>query len=178
MSELFEICDAHGEALGQLPRETVHRCGAWHKAAHVLLFHSDGRLWLQRRAWDKDIGAGLWDFSVGEHLVPGESFEAGARRGLEEELGLTGLVLEPLGPMTRFRLQLHARGIDDAELQRAFRAVHDGPLHPDPEEVAEVRLIRLDDFGSELGRNPAGFTPWLLHHAERLGLLGGSDEDR
>lgn len=178
MSETFEICDAAGHVVGHLPRDVVHRCGAWHKAAHVLLFHSDGRLWLQRRAWDKDIGAGLWDFSVGEHLRPAESFEDGARRGLEEELGLTGLELEPIAPMARFRLALPERLVDDAELQCAFRAVHDGPLQIDPQEVAEVRLIALDELERELRENQKDYTPWLCHHAERLGLTGRRSADR
>ncbi len=165
---MFEICDASGRAVGRLPRDVVHRCGAWHKAAHVLLYRSDGRLWLQRRAWNKDIGAGLWDFSVGEHLQPGESFLDGARRGLAEELGVGGLELEALGPMTRFRLELHERCIDDAELQCAFRAAYDGPLRPDPGEVAEVRLVRIAELERGLRDRPQDYTPWLRHHARRL----------
>ena len=110
MSELFETFDEAGRPTGLVERSVVHTKGLWHRAAHVWLFTSDGRLHVQRRAADKDLYPNLWDFSVGEHLTPGESFEDGARRGLQEELNVTDVILEPMGEVRRMRLTGVARG--------------------------------------------------------------------
>lgn len=68
MSELFETVDETGRARGLVARDIVHRDGLWHRSSNVFLFHPDGRLYLQRRAQDKDVCPDLWDLSVGEHL--------------------------------------------------------------------------------------------------------------
>ena len=88
MSELFEAFDDDGASLGLVPRETVHQLGLWHRSVHIILHNYAGEMLLQRRSLDKDLYGGLWDYAVGEHLKPGESFDAGAARGLQEELGV------------------------------------------------------------------------------------------
>ena len=168
---MFETCDVFGVPVGLLPRERVHRRGSWHKAAHVLLLRSTGELWLQQRSPDKDIGAGLWDFSVGEHLQPGERFVDGAHRGLREELGVEGVRLTPLGGMGRFAFVDVARGILDRELQQTFVGWYDGGLVPDAVEVAAVRHLSLSVLADEMESRPGDFTPWLHQGVKRIGLL-------
>lgn len=169
--ECFETFDDAGRPMGLVPRHEVHARGLWHRSAHVLLFTPAGALWLQRRADDKDLFAGCWDLSVGEHLKPGESYLAGAIRGLAEELGVTGVPLTPLGELFRAVNHLPHQGLIDRELQQAFRGVHDGPVRPCPDEVAEVRRISLADLAVWMARDPAAFTPWLAAELDRHALL-------
>ena len=171
MEELFETFDDAGRLTGLVERSVVHAQGLWHRAAHVWLFSSDGRLHIQRRAAHKDLYANLWDFSVGEHLTPGESFEEGARRGLLEELDVTDVLLEPIGELRKMRLDAPELGIKDFELQQGFRGCHDGPVTPDPDEVAEVRLIAMDELASWLDESPSAFTPWFVTDVFELGIL-------
>jgi len=169
--ELFETFDETGRPTGLVPRTEVHARGLWHRSAHVFLFRSDGGLYMQRRASTKDLYPGRWDFSVGEHLRPGEDYLDGARRGLREELGLEAVSLEPLGGVREFRCDVPALGIADHELQAAFRGLYDGPLEPDGIEVAEVRVVSAHELGDWLARAPEDFTPWLIHELrERPGL--------
>lgn len=171
MTELFETFDEAGKPGGLVERSVVHAQGLWHRASHVWLFAADGRLHVQRRAAHKDLYANLWDFSVGEHLQPGESFEEGAHRGLAEELGVTDAVLEPLGDERHMRLEMPDLGIKDFEVQRSFRAQYDGAITPDPDEVAEVRLVELDVLQTWLERAPEDFTPWFITDVFELGIL-------
>lgn len=171
MTELFETFDDAGRPLGLVPRDEVHARGLWHRAAHVLLFTGDGRLYVQRRADTKDICPGRWDLSVGEHLTPGESFEAGAHRGLAEELGVTDVALTPLAGVRSNRLDLPERGIRDHELQQAFRGVYDGPVTVDPTEVAAVDALSLADIEAWIAREPEAFTPWFLADLRTLELI-------
>lgn len=166
--EQFDILDDAGKPIGLAPRSEVHAKGLWHRAAHVLLFRSDGRLVLQQRQHGKDVCPGAWDLSVAEHLQPGESFAQGAMRGLQEELGVTSIAIEPLGEVVKFRLDLPEKKIRDYEFQRHFRGRFDGPLAPDGGEVAQVREIELPALRDEMRNNPGGFTPWFLNCATKL----------
>ena len=125
---------------------------------------------LQRRSADKDLYPGLWDFAVGEHLTPGESYVAAAARGVLEELGVE---TQPtlLGEPVRYVWEDLAVGVSDKELQQAFSVTHDGPFDVDPLEVAEVRWFDLAAIRRWLGRSPADFTPWFVAEAERLSLF-------
>jgi len=169
--ELFATFTAEGEALGLVPRSVVHACGLWHRSVHVFLFDGEGRLYLQRRAADKDVCPGLWDQSAAEHLKPGESYAEGAERGLAEELGVGGVHLEPLGTPYAARLDLPHLGIRDYEVQQSFRGVWPGTLTPDPAEVAEVRAEALESLARWLGESAEDFTPWFLRDVYRCGIL-------
>lgn len=169
--ELFETFDDNGEPSGLVPRSRVHRQGLWHRAVNVLLFRSDGRLLLQRRHPDKDVWPGAWDVSVAEHLEPGEGYEAGAARGLREELGIEGVELEPLGGVCEQRLEVAEAGVKDYELQQTFRCVFDGPVSPDPREVSGIGALTPAELQAAFAARPETFTPWLRRCAARCGLL-------
>ena len=89
--ELFETYDDQERPLGLMRRCEVHQLGIWHRSVSVFLFDSKGNLYLQRRSPTKDVAPGIWDVSVAEHLIPGESFLDAATRGLAEELGPDGV---------------------------------------------------------------------------------------
>lgn len=169
MPEYFETFDADDAPLGLVARDQVHARGLWHRSAHVFLFTIDHALVVQRRADDKDLYPGRWDFSVGEHLTPGETYLAGALRGLAEELGVTGARLEAIGPLHRATCRIPEIGVVDREIQQAFCGYFDGCLRPDPAEVAEATTLPLDEVIRRARRTPQAFTPWFLGELERLG---------
>lgn len=171
MPEYFETFDDEDNPTGLVARDQVHARGLWHRSAHVFLFTSENLLYVQRRAADKDLYPGLWDVSVGEHLKPGETYLAGARRGLSEELGVTGVALQPLGGLHRASSSIPELGVMDREIQQAFSGCHDGAITPDPAEVAEVACLPADELRKWMARSPEAFTPWFLEEIMRLGLL-------
>lgn len=174
--EWFEVFDDHGHLGGLVLRNEVHKRGLWHRSADVWVFGGDGSLLLQRRARGKDLFAGCWDYSVGEHLRPQESYVAGARRGLLEELGVVGCDLEAVGGLRRVRTQDPARNIDDCEMARSFIIVHEGEVHLDPAEVAEVRWMTPLAVAHWMAQEPADFTPWFIQAASELGLIPLPDD--
>ena len=179
MTEYFETFNPDGEPLGLVPRPQVHREGLWHKSAHVFLFTPNQELYLQRRAADKDLYADLWDYSIGEHLVPGETYHDAAQRGLQEELGIQGVDLQPVGGERAFQFSLPERSIADHEFQQAFTGVYDGEIIPDPAEVAEVRRIGLADLAAWIAHTPDQFTPPFLRDIFELGFVPrGTDSER
>jgi isopentenyl-diphosphate delta-isomerase type 1 len=171
LEELFETYSEEGEPTGLVARDVVHRLGLWHRASNVFLFRTDGQLVVQRRHETKDVWAGAWDLSVAEHLEPGESFVAGAIRGLREELGITGVNLEPVSDIIRTKLEVAEQGVKDYEFQVSFRGVSDAALRPNISEVAEIRLYQLDELRAEMLNSPAKFTPWFRSRASDIGLF-------
>ncbi len=171
MPEYFETFDDDDNPTGLAARDEVHASGLWHRSAHVFLFTSDHELFVQRRAAAKDLHPGCWDFSVGEHLKPGETYLAGARRGLAEELGVTGVALQPIGGLHRAINRIPELGVVDREIQQAFSGCYDGAVRADSNEVADVICLSVDALRNWLERSPEAFTPWFLHEVTRLGLL-------
>lgn len=171
LTEQFEIFDRSGRPLGLAPRERVHREGLWHKSVNVYLFRSDGRLLLQRRSQSKDICPGVWDLSVGEHLQPGETYEQAARRGLEEELGVTDAELRPVGGVLTGCFDYPERGMKDCELQQSFVTETDAGITPAADEVAELALVDLAELRREFELYPERYTPWFRARSVELGIV-------
>lgn len=169
--EQFQTYDERGTPLGLVARSEVHRLGLWHCAANVLLFDPGGRLYIQRRAAGKDVWPNAWDISVGEHLQPGESFIDAAQRGLAEELAVYDVDLTPLGEMVRAQIEMPELQIRDFEMQQSFRGNYDGPVTPDPVEVAAVELIGLDALADAIAARPDDFTPWLRSRLRAFGFI-------
>src|ERR1035441_195318 len=86
--ETFDVVNERDEVVGRNTRREVHARGLRHRAVHVLVFGSDGRIFLQKRSMTKDTFPGAWDSSASGHLDSGEDFDACAVRELGEELGL------------------------------------------------------------------------------------------
>ena len=172
--ELFTTYDREGVATGLVPRAEVHRLGLWHKSVQVFIFNAVGELLVQRRAMDKDLYADLWDYSVGEHLLPDETQIDGARRGLREELGVSDIDLECLGVQRWVEIvdERHA----DREIQQAYRGMYSGALSPDPIEVAEVHYIALAELGRWINSRPNDFTPWFVEDLKLFGFLENRTE--
>ena len=88
--EYFPLVDEDGNEIGLATRNECHS-GTFllHPVVHLHVINSDGALYLQKRADDKDIQPGKWDTSVGGHKAPGETIEQSLRREVSEELGFT-----------------------------------------------------------------------------------------
>ena len=187
VEEMLEVTDAGGVPTGELvARPEAHARGVLHKTVYVLVRSRDGRVLLQRRHASKSICPGLWDLSCAEHMHPGETYEAAARRGLHEELALvvagaegdgTLPLTERLAPSVRTLEVTNARGvcIVDAELVPLYEAVVDSPeacsITPDGVEVSQVRWTPWDDVLGEMRTEPHAFTPWFLLTAFKMGDL-------
>lgn len=175
-AEPFEIFSPSGQLLGTAPRAQVHREGLWHRSAHVFLYDSEQRLLLQQRSGAKDLYAGAWDYSVGEHLQPGEDYLHAALRGLQEELAVQLATLEPLGEPTPSEFIAEQGNAIDREFQQAYRGLLTNAaaqqIQFDPTEVAAVRWLDQAELSVFIDKHTAQCTPWLLRDLECFGLLG------
>ncbi len=176
--EPFEVLSASGEPLGIEPRGKVHRLGLWHRSSHVFLFDQQQRLLLQQRSLEKDLYPGSWDYSVGEHLQPGETYLAAALRGMQEEMGITleASALQSLGQATAAEYIEPGGALIDREFQQAFRAqlpaaIGVDQIKPDANEVAQTRWYSASQVRAQLAQNFRQFTPWFVRDVQRFDLV-------
>jgi len=134
--EWLEVVDSEDRIVGRQRRADIHRLGLRHRATHILVFDREGRIFLQRRSRNKDINPGLWDTSAAGHVDPGESYDDCARRELAEELGITRAPRE-----LELLFTIAASEATGWEFIHVYRAVHDGPLHLNPDEIDEGRWV-------------------------------------
>ena len=170
MTELFDIYDEIGRWLGKMPRDQVHRSGAWHRAVNVFLFNSEGDLLIQQRALAKDVCPLKWDLSVAEHLQPGESYLDAAHRGIKEELSLRCGELSPLGSPTTHQLVLPEQNLKNCEFTQCYRGEVNGEVNLDPVEVADWRYVGITDLCEQLRSTPSHFTPWFVELSRHVGI--------
>lgn len=115
-----------------------------HAVARVQVCDRQGRILLQLRSATKDIQPNQWDTAVGGHLLPGEEAEAAARREMLEELGVAP---DKLQFLHRFLWRTDV----ESEWVTTYLTPHEGPFHPDPGEIADLRFWTREEITSALG---------------------------
>ena len=129
--ELLDVVDADDRVIGVKTRGEIHAQGLMHRAVHILVFNTSGKLFIQKRSMRKDNNPGLWDSSAAGHVDSGEDYYSCAIRELGEELGL--IVTAPL----EYLFRLAASPITDMEHCSVYRCMDDGPFELEAGEIDE-----------------------------------------
>ena len=141
-----------GRVVGSAPRSLVRARNLGHAASSIVVRDPVGRVYLHRRTATKDLYPGLLDFAAGGVVLAGERPTACAVRELEEELGVSGVELEPWGV---------ADYADARTRYRAFRYVveWDGPVRWQPDEVAWGSWVTVDELVRLIDGEPDDVVP-------------------
>ena len=153
--EIFDIVNDNDEVIGQMPRRLVHRDGHKHRAVHVLVFDSRGRIFLQKRSMTKDTFPGAWDSSASGHVASGEDYAACAVRELREELGWS----DPVPPRPLFKIAACAE--TGQEFVWVYQAASEGPFTLHPEEIERGAWFTPGRVNHWLARSPRDFAPYF-----------------
>ncbi|MDP3966887.1 MAG: isopentenyl-diphosphate Delta-isomerase [Nocardioides sp.] len=167
------LLDDGGTPTGRtMPRSEVHSTETpLHLAFSCHLLGADGRVLVTRRALAKLTWPGVWTGSFCGHPRPGEAIEDAVRRYARHELGLTRLTgLAPLMPDFRYRA-VDDSGIVEHEVCPVYVARADEQPHPNPDEVAALQWVEVDDLLALVERAPWAVSPWLVLQAEGLRQL-------
>lgn len=151
--EWFDVVNDRDEVVGRATRREVHSTGLWHRAIHVLVFDSTGRLFLQKRSMAKDLSPGLWDSSCSGHLDAGEDYDAAAIRELGEEIGV-----RPSEPPQRW-FRLSACAETGWEFVWIYRLRHDESITVDPHEIQYGEWALPAEVTRRVAEHPEDFCP-------------------
>ena len=151
--EIFDVVNAQDEVIDHRPRSEVHRRGLLHRAVHVLVFNSQGEIFLQKRSMLKDCFPGTWDSSASGHLDRGEAYDACAVRELGEEIGLR--VTAP--PERLFRVE--ACPETGFEFVWVYRSIAEGPFQLQASEVDEGGWFPPEHVNRWIAERPGEFAP-------------------
>ena len=162
--EQFDIVDENDKVIGTKLRSEVHEKNLRHRAVHVLVFNQAGELLLQKRSAWKDREPCKWDSSAAGHLEPGESYEAGAIRETEEELGIRPS-LTPIG-------KIRACSNTGQEFVEVFTAQHEGPFVLPPSEIEDAMFMPVDEVEAWIGTRPQDFAPGFWEVWKKLRVEG------
>ena len=149
--EWFPVVEPSGLVVGRSTRSYCHS-GAkpLHPVIHIHIIDRFSRIYLQKRAMNKDIQPGKWDTAVGGHVSYGEGILEAVYREASEELGFTDF--NPIYLETyRFESEI------EKEMVNVFAVVGSYELHPDLDEVDEGRWWELSDIDDNLDKGV--FTP-------------------
>jgi isopentenyldiphosphate isomerase len=169
--ELLQLVDRDGNPVGTTPRSECHGNPELIQAVvHLHLFDLSGRLYLQKRAADKDRYPGRWDTSVGGHVSPGETPDQAIRREAREELSID--LSDPTEAAGRRRIERLEPYIYSDEIETEYvvpyRLVYSGSIQPNPEEVEEGIFFELEEIRQRLRKSPDQFTPHFRLAFEHL----------
>lgn len=158
IDEVVTIVDEDNRIVGVAPRREMRSKRLPHRSTYILVFNSQGELYVHQRTMTKDLFPGYYDAAVGGVVLAGETYEQGARRELAEEVGIRDVPLTWL--FAFYFVDEHTRVWGGA-----FSCVYDGEIVPQAEEIASGTFLSLATVQRLAQTKP--FTPDSLYVLSR-----------
>lgn len=136
--EIVAIVDEDNNVVGAAPRREMRAKRLPHRSTYILVFNSQGELYVQKRTTTKDVFPGYYDPATGGVVLAGESYEESARRELAEELGIHDV---PLTSLCTFYFADERTRVWGG----VFACVYDGAMVLQPEEVESGEFMPPDE---------------------------------
>ncbi len=149
--EYLPLVDAEGTPIGKVLRSRCHgNPELIHPVVHLHVYDTAHRLFLQKRAPDKDLFPDYWDTSVGGHVSLGEEIKTALLREAKEELDIDA-------GAARFLYSYLMRNRYETEFVSTFLLAWDAEIHINRQELSEGRFFSAGEIKEKLGTGI--FTP-------------------
>lgn len=156
--EIVTIVDEHNNVVGAVPRREMRAQGLPHRSTYILVFNSQGELYVQKRTMTKDVFPGYYDPAAGGVVQAGESYDESAERELFEEMGIRDV---PLTAQFTFYYSDERTRVWGA----VYTCVYDGALVLQAEEVESGEFLPVEDILRRAATQP--YTPDGLYVLRR-----------
>ncbi len=156
--EVVTIVDEQNNVVGAIPRREMRARRLPHRATYILVFNPQGELYVQKRTHAKDVFPGYYDVAAGGVVLAGESYEEGAIRELDEELGIHEVTLTRLFDFYYQDEHIRVWG-------EAFFCLYDGEMMLQKDEVESGGFLKAEDVLRLTESEP--FTPDGLYVLRR-----------
>lgn len=165
---LVQVVDEDDNPVGGASKAEIHKKGLRHRISRIILEDTSGNILLQRRK-DNDgrLWEGCWDTSAAGHVDEGETHFQAALRELEEEIGLTGVVLTEVA---YYKTEGNYKGRILNRWNRLYQGVisRNTTLRLQKEEVAETKWFTRDELVRLVETSPDKITDGLRETYDKL----------
>ena len=158
MEELVVLVDEHDNQVGLMPKMEAHEKAVLHRAFSVFVFNDQGELMLQQRAATKYHSPLLWTNTCCSHQRDGETSLAAGKRRLQEEMGFVCDLTEVFQFVYKAPFD---NGLTEHELDHVMIGTYNGEPNVNPEEVASLKWMSLEDVKNDMEDNPQQYTAWF-----------------
>jgi isopentenyl-diphosphate delta-isomerase len=152
------LVNKHDEEIGTMEKMEAHLQGMLHRAFSILIFNSQRKLLIHRRAFGKYHSEGLWTNTCCSHPFPGEDLVEAANRRLREEMGMK----TSLAPLFSFiyRAELE-NDLVEHELDHVLIGFTDDEPRVNPDEVSDYKWMAMHEIEEDIEKNPGHYTAWF-----------------
>lgn len=152
------LVNKHDQEIGTMDKMEAHQQGMLHRAFSVLIFNSNAKLLIHRRAFGKYHSEGLWTNACCSHPLPGESIVEAANRRLVEEMGMN----TSLAPLFSFiyRAELD-NNLVEHELDHVLIGFTDDEPLVNMEEVCDYKWVSIHELEDHIAVEPQAYTEWF-----------------
>ena len=148
--EIYDVVNNLDQVTGQATRREIHQKNLLHRSIHILVFNTQGDVFLQKRSMAKDENPGLWDTSSAGHVDSGETYDECAHRELWEELGIKA-ILKPLEKIEACQKTYH-------EHVQIYTCRTNAKININLDEISEGKYFDLKVLKSKIKKKPEQFT--------------------
>lgn len=160
--ELIDIYNENNEPLNiKTTKSEAHKKGLWHRASHIWIYNSRGKILLQLRAKNKKLYPNMWDISVAGHVKSGEEPIISALREIKEEIGLS-VKQENLEFFKIRKVKAVYKKIKNNEFYYVYFLKFNDDIKKlvlQKEEVAKIQFISIDKIEEELKTDSNKYVP-------------------
>ena len=164
------IVDEKDNVIGSEEREVAKQNGLIHRIFRVIIRHSKGQLFLQKRGKEQDTWPNRWDQSVGGHVDEGEDYDSAALREMGEELGINDISLNKLD---KWYQEENMGGTILKRFNVLYGANYDGEIILAKGEISGGEWFDINKIKKWMEENPDNFTPGCIDTFERYWKLKG-----
>jgi 8-oxo-dGTP pyrophosphatase MutT (NUDIX family) len=136
--------------VGRERREVVYARRLRHRVASIVVVNGDGDVLVHRRTATKLVSPSKLDMLVGGVVGAGETYDVCAARELAEEVGVTAAPRR----VTQLRYDGQVATAPWPQWMQIYEVTWDGPITPQPSEVAEWEWLAVDEIDRRLAADP------------------------
>lgn len=153
--EQFDLVDINDNIIGTTDKETSHQNGGIHRVIAIYVFNSQNELYVQEHL----KSGGLWDNSVGGHVIKNETYDQAAKREGFEELNLNC-------PLKKIATFYSDETFGKMNIKHMFSLYECTPVNwqfiPN-EEVKNIFPVKIGEIVQLMNISPNKFTPGFLN---------------
>jgi isopentenyldiphosphate isomerase len=136
MKEMMAVVDEKDRTIGKMDRDSIMKKNLIHRGTAIFVFNSKGHILVHQRNWNKKYYPGFYDAIIGGGLRFGETYLQGAKREVEEEIGVKDAKLKFLFK-NRFRNEI------DNNFAAVYRMIYDEKINFNKREFEHGSFITI-----------------------------------